>query len=104
MTLKKGSAAKEIVDAINTAQSTADNSFASNPAAADITDATTVGKAVLTAASAAAARTALSVGEKVAAPSTAASTGTTGQWATDTGFFYSCTATNTWKRVAIATW
>tara|TARA_R110000824_G_scaffold270106_2_gene458577 strand:- start:136 stop:390 length:255 start_codon:yes stop_codon:yes gene_type:complete len=40
----------------------------------------------------------------VAAPASAASTGTTGQVAVDTGFIYVCTATNTWKRVAIATW
>ena len=39
----------------------------------------------------------------VAAPATATSTGTTGQIATDAGFIYVCTATNTWKRVAIAT-
>lgn len=37
-------------------------------------------------------------------PSSAADTGTTGQIAWDTGFVYICTATNTWKRVAIATW
>ena len=39
----------------------------------------------------------------VTAPATATSTGTTGQIATDAGFIYVCTATNTWKRVAIAT-
>jgi len=38
------------------------------------------------------------------APSSATSTGVTGQITWDTGFIYVCTATNTWKRVAIATW
>lgn len=37
-------------------------------------------------------------------PATAAAAGTTGDIAWDTGFIYVCTATNTWKRVAIATW
>lgn len=37
-------------------------------------------------------------------PSTASSTGIVGQVAWDSGFVYICTATNTWKRVAIATW
>lgn len=37
-------------------------------------------------------------------PSTAADTGTTGDVAWDASFIYVCTATNTWKRVAIATW
>jgi hypothetical protein len=37
-------------------------------------------------------------------PSSAADTGTTGQIAWDASFIYICTATNTWKRVAIATW
>jgi len=41
---------------------------------------------------------------RVAAPATAAGAGTLGDWASDTGYFYVCTATNTWKRVAIATW
>lgn len=40
----------------------------------------------------------------VAAPATAASTGTAGQMAYESGFFYICVATNTWQRVAIATW
>lgn len=40
----------------------------------------------------------------VAAPATAASPGTTGQIAVASGFFYACVATNTWQRVAIATW
>lgn len=40
----------------------------------------------------------------VSAPANADSAGTAGQWAWDTGFIYVCVATNTWKRVAIATW
>lgn len=38
------------------------------------------------------------------APATASSTGTTGEIRIDANFIYICTATNTWKRVAIATW
>lgn len=38
------------------------------------------------------------------APASASATGTAGQIAYDSGFLYICTATNTWKRVAIATW
>ena len=37
-------------------------------------------------------------------PASAAATGTVGQIAWDSGFVYVCTATNTWKRAAIATW
>ena len=37
-------------------------------------------------------------------PASAAAAGTAGQIAWDTGFIYVCTATNTWERVAIATW
>lgn len=37
-------------------------------------------------------------------PSSSSDTGTTGQFAWDSSFFYECVATNTWKRVAIATW
>ncbi len=37
-------------------------------------------------------------------PATAAAAGVAGSIAWDTGFIYVCTATNTWKRVAIATW
>ena len=40
----------------------------------------------------------------VAAPSTASSTGTVGDIAYDSGYVYVCTATDTWKRAAIATW
>jgi hypothetical protein len=38
------------------------------------------------------------------APATASSTGQTGTIAFDSGNIYVCIATNTWKRVAIATW
>jgi hypothetical protein len=37
-------------------------------------------------------------------PASAAATGTTGTIAWDTSYIYVCTATDTWKRVAIATW
>lgn len=37
-------------------------------------------------------------------PASAGATGVAGTFAFDTGFLYVCTATNTWKRVAIATW
>jgi len=39
-----------------------------------------------------------------AAPASAADTGTQGEVRWDASFIYICTATNTWKRVAIATW
>lgn len=38
----------------------------------------------------------------VAAPATATSAGVAGNMAYDSSYFYICTATNTWKRVAIA--
>ena len=38
------------------------------------------------------------------APASAAATGVVGSIRWDSGFIYICTATNTWKRVAIATW
>jgi hypothetical protein len=37
-------------------------------------------------------------------PATATATGTTGDICWDSNYIYVCTATNTWKRVAIATW
>lgn len=37
-------------------------------------------------------------------PASASATGTQGQIAWDADYIYVCTATNTWKRVAIATW
>lgn len=99
MTLQKGSVDKKIRDAF-TAVGGSDGVQST-----EITDATTPGKALLTAASVAAQRTALgNLKEFVTAPATAAATGTAGQWAVDSGFIYVCTATNTWKRVAVATW
>lgn len=38
------------------------------------------------------------------APASASATGTTGEIRIDANYIYVCTATNTWKRVAIATW
>lgn len=38
------------------------------------------------------------------APSSSSDTGTTGEIRVDSNYIYVCTATNTWKRVAIATW
>lgn len=40
----------------------------------------------------------------VAAPASAGASGTAGQIAYDSSFFYVCVATNTWLRAAIATW
>lgn len=37
-------------------------------------------------------------------PASASATGAAGTWAWDTNYIYICTAANTWKRVAIATW
>jgi hypothetical protein len=37
-------------------------------------------------------------------PASASANGVAGQFTWDSGFLYLCTATNTWKRVAIATW
>ena len=42
--------------------------------------------------------------QRVTAPASATAAGTVGQWAVASGFFYACVATNTWQRVAIATW
>lgn len=44
------------------------------------------------------------VATNVPVPATATSTGVIGQIASDENFMYVCTAVNTWKRVAIATW
>lgn len=56
---------------------------------------------VVTATASAAAGTAV---VRAAVPATASSTGVAGQIAWDTGFLYTCTATNTWVRSAHATW
>lgn len=37
-------------------------------------------------------------------PATSSSTGVAGTFAYDSSYLYICTATNTWKRVAISTW
>jgi hypothetical protein len=37
-------------------------------------------------------------------PASASATGTAGEIAWDADYIYVCVATNTWKRVAIATW
>jgi hypothetical protein len=52
------------------------------------------------------ARTNLGAGDvsKAGTPSSASDTGTAGQIAWDANYIYVCTATNTWKRTAIATW
>lgn len=41
---------------------------------------------------------------KVDAPATADSAGELGMWAEENGFLYVCTAKDTWKRIAIASW
>jgi hypothetical protein len=40
----------------------------------------------------------------VTAPASSAASGAVGQSAYDSGYFYLCTAANTWKRIALATW
>lgn len=42
-------------------------------------------------------------GMQTTAPANASDTGTKGSFAFDSGFIYICTSTNTWKRVAVAT-
>lgn len=42
--------------------------------------------------------------ETAKTPSSAGDTGDTGDWCWDANYIYVCVATNTWKRVAIATW
>lgn len=44
------------------------------------------------------------IGLRVAPPATAAAACVEGVYATDSAFFYQCVATNTWLRVALATW
>jgi hypothetical protein len=39
-----------------------------------------------------------------ATPASATAAGTVGTMSWDANYIYICTATNTWKRVAIATW
>tara|TARA_R110000868_G_scaffold69515_1_gene204573 strand:- start:916 stop:2790 length:1875 start_codon:yes stop_codon:yes gene_type:complete len=45
-----------------------------------------------------------SLRQPLATPASAAAAGTAGQIAYDANYIYICTAANTWKRVAIATW
>jgi hypothetical protein len=40
----------------------------------------------------------------VAAPASATAPGAAGELAYDSGFIYVCTAANTWRRVAVASW
>ena len=37
-------------------------------------------------------------------PASATAAGNAGEWCNDASYFYVCTATNTWKRTALATW
>ena len=46
----------------------------------------------------------LSINLASSTPANASATGTAGQISWDADYIYVCTATNTWKRVAIATW
>ena len=41
---------------------------------------------------------------KVSVPATASSTGSLGDYATDTSFVYFCVSTDVWLRASIATW
>lgn len=41
---------------------------------------------------------------RVSVPASASATGSVGDWAADSSYFYICHATNTWKRVGISTW
>lgn len=36
-------------------------------------------------------------------PSSSGASGNIGEWCADTGYIYICTASNTWKRVALST-
>ena len=44
------------------------------------------------------------LGVKVGVPASAGAAGALGQWAADSSYVYICTAANTWRRAAIATW
>lgn len=43
-------------------------------------------------------------GAQVSVPATSTSTGTTGDWAEDTDYFYRCVATDTWRRWSLNDW
>ena len=49
-------------------------------------------------------RQAAAAAQVVPAPANASARGSPGEWAWDSNYVYVCTALNTWKRVAIATW
>lgn len=95
MTLQKGTVTKKIRDAITAEEFVV--------ASADITDATATGKALLTAASAAAARTTLGTSALVSAPGTATSAGVAGSIAYDATHIYVCVSSNVWVRATLAT-
>ncbi|WP_368762132.1 hypothetical protein [Klebsiella pneumoniae] len=44
------------------------------------------------------------VGSMVAVPASATASGSPGQWAADASYLYVCVASNTWRRIAIASW
>jgi len=44
------------------------------------------------------------LGKRTSVPASASAAGTAGSYAVASGFLYVCVATNTWQRVAIATW
>lgn len=44
------------------------------------------------------------LGKFVSVPSSSTAAGEKGNWATDGTYLYICSATNVWKRVAIASW
>jgi hypothetical protein len=46
----------------------------------------------------------ISSSNEVGAPASASASGVAGTWSKDADYFYACTATDTWKRVAISTW
>lgn len=97
MPIQKGTVTKRIRDAI-AAEAVA-------PASTDISDATTVGKALITAASASAARTTLGAAPALAAaPANATAAGVAGTVAYDATHVYVCIAASTWVRATTATW
>lgn len=77
--------------------------FTGNPTAPTAAPGTNTTQLATTAFSAAAITAAFSA-KFVAAPAAANSTGVANSWSADADYIYICTATNTWKRVAIATW
>lgn len=44
------------------------------------------------------------IGFRAPVPATSSASCATGNWSSDTSFFYICVSTNAWKRVAIASW